>query len=80
MGPSLPISLPIAHQPVLRDLGFRATISWVVASCQQTGQQTGQNKRVNSFVASCWLLLERYLTRLAPDAIHFGELSTTSDA
>ena len=36
--------------------------------------------RVKSFVASCWLLLERSLTRPAHDEIHFAGLSTTSDA
>jgi hypothetical protein len=37
-------------------------------------------KRVKSFVASCWRLLERYLTRSASDEIHYAELLTTSDA
>ena len=44
-----------------------------------SGRQTGR-KRVKSFVASCWFLLERPLTRLAHDEIHFTGFSTSSDA
>ena len=39
-----------------------------------------RQQRVKSFVASCYLLLERSLTRIAHDEIHFVGLSTTSDA
>jgi hypothetical protein len=37
------------------------------------------SKPVESFVVGCRLLLERFPSRLAPDKIHFAELSTTSD-
>jgi hypothetical protein len=46
-------------------------------SREKANEQTGL-KRVKSFVVSCWRLIERSLMRLAPDAIHFAEISTTS--
>jgi len=39
-----------------------------------------REQRVKSFVESCCLLLERSLTRLAYDEIHFAGLSPTFDA